>query len=170
MYKYNKSNREAAQSSDATIFPRPPRVTERHPPPQWVLSLRYSLSLCGSLPSSGARSSTAMYFLAPLSIVSSSPAAASLRPCPPPSRRRRHLGHLPLSNERNPPPQWIFPLRYSSRRVGEWTPHRSDCSTARPTAPTPAHPIQQRLSSTGSVLSPSSLAAAASWASLTMNS
>ncbi len=49
--------------------------------------------------------------------------------------------------------------------VGEWTPHRSDCSTARPTAPDPAHPIQQRLSSTGSVLSPSSLAAAASWSS-----
>jgi hypothetical protein len=60
------------------IFPRPPRVPERHPPPQRVLSLRYSLSLCGSPLSSGARSSTAMYFLAPLSLVSSSPAAASL--------------------------------------------------------------------------------------------
>jgi hypothetical protein len=54
---------------------------------------------------------------------------------------------------------------FSFRRVGEWAPHRSDCSTARPTAPGPAHPIPQRLSSTGSVLSPSSLAAAASWSS-----
>ena len=42
------------------------------------------------------------------------------------------------------------------------TPHRSDCSTARPTAPAPAHPIQQRLSSTSSVLSPSFQASAAS--------
>ncbi len=48
---------------------------------------------------------------------------------------------------------------FSSRRVGEWTPYRS----ARPTAPGPAHPpIPQRLSSTGSVLSPSFPAAAAS--------
>ena len=63
-------------------------------------------------------------------------------PCSPPSRRRG-----------GPSP---------SRRVGEWTPHRSDCSTARPTAPAPAHPIQQRLSSTSSVLSPSFQASAAS--------
>ncbi len=33
--------------------------------------------------------------------------------CPPPPWQRRHLRHLPLSNERNPPPQWIFPLCYS---------------------------------------------------------
>ncbi len=69
---------------------------------------------------------------------------------------------LPTARPRYPRP----------RRVGEWAPHRSDYSTAKPTAPTPAtrwgsgiltevnlpqldHPIQQRLSSTGSILSPS---------------
>ncbi len=87
-------------------------------------------------PSTGASSVAAVDLVAPVPLVPLLPGSATAASCFPPSRR-----------------------------VGEWIPHRSDCSTARPTAPAPAHPIQQRLSSTGSVLSPSSLAAAASWAS-----
>jgi hypothetical protein len=87
-------------------------------------------------PRTGASSSTAADLVAPVLLVPLLPSGAAAASC-----------------------------SFSSRRVGEWTPHRSDCSTARPTAPAPAHPIQQRLSSTGSVLSPSSMAAAVSWAS-----
>ena len=79
-------------------------------------------------PSTGASSSAAVDLVAPVPLVPLLPGSATAASCFPPSRR-----------------------------VGEWIPHRSDCSTARPTAPAPAHPIQQRLSSTGSVLSPSSI-------------
>ena len=61
------------------------------------------------------------------------------------------ISRTPRGPERAPP-QWISSLRYSlfpsfqaarrrhlvPLRPGEWTPHQSDCSTARSTAPDPA--------------------------------
>ena len=63
---------------------------------------------CGIPLSNGARSSTAVYFLASLFIVLLLP-VGGVPPCPPPSRRRRHLEHLLLNNERNPPTAVDFP-------------------------------------------------------------
>jgi hypothetical protein len=70
-------------------------------------------------PSTRASSSAAVDLVAPVPLVPLLPGGAAAVSCSPPSRR-----------------------------VGQWTPHRSDCSTARPTAPASAHPIQQRLFST----------------------
>ena len=58
--------------------------------------------LCSIPVSNGARSSAAVDFLTPLPLVPLLPGGGG--PCPPPSRQRRHLRHLPLSNKRNPPP------------------------------------------------------------------
>ena len=128
----------------------PLRVTERHPPPQWFDSPLLLVPLCSIPVSNDARSSVAVDFLTPLPLVPLLPGGGG--PCPPPSRRR-HLGRLPPSNERNPSPQWIFPLRYSLspsfpgggllhsfHRVAHEILHRSEFSRSV----TPCPPLSRR--------------------------
>jgi hypothetical protein len=113
-YIYKKA--KEAKSSDATIFPQSLRVPERAPPPQWIWSLWYPLfssfqaarlqHLVLLLPGGGGGilDNSFPEWHSEIFRRSGFSGAATLL---------RHLEHLLLSNERNPPPQWIFPLCYS---------------------------------------------------------
>ena len=106
------------KSSDAPIFPRPLRVLERHPPPQWVLTLRYTyerwrnprmLRLFCNLSeyrskllrrSEFGRSGTPCFLpsrrrgcgilFSSVQAAAASWSVVACTLCPPPSRRRRH--------------------------------------------------------------------------------